>query len=323
MKTSWIIAAAALICIVIIASLVLLASGGPEGNNTVSMGAVGKAGTSGLIYSYGVEKGIFDKYGLNVTYNRFSDVYTSVIAVLTGKVDTAAPSPGVACSAYADGEDVRIGMVTGLASNLMLIVKPGYTDVESLRGKRVGVMGTNSDSYQITKWYLKDKGLDLAEDVELIQIRSPANLLTSFKTDQLEAVVLFSGYAAEAIRSGGIAVTSITEAGEEVFGHKVYSSTLMLGEDFMERERVMKKFLRALREIAREIQENPDEAIEFHAAFAEEDPEKMRAVFEMVVLYCDLNQEIREDLIAFAEHGVSEGYFEKAFGDEVFYDEWR
>ena len=55
--------------------------------------------------------------------------------------------------------------------------------------------------------------LDLETDVDLIQIRSPANLLTAFQTDQLEAVVLMSGYAAEAISSGGIVVTTMADAG--------------------------------------------------------------------------------------------------------------
>ena len=210
----------------------------------------------------------------------------------------------------------------GLASNLMLFVKPG-SDLESLRGKRFGVMGTNSDSYRITKWYLDGRGLDLETDVELVEIKKPASLYTSFETGQLEAAVLLSGYAVEAINSGNVVVTTITDAAEEVFGHPAYSTTLMLSDEFMERKKVVNKYLRAVNEIKREIMKNTEEAIEIHAAFAEETPEKMGDVFEIITLVCDIDSSIKDDIIAFTDYGLAQGSFEKTFGEEVFYDEWK
>jgi ABC-type nitrate/sulfonate/bicarbonate transport system substrate-binding protein len=231
-------------------------------------------------------------------------------------------SPGIAISAHFEDGNLSIGMVMGLASNLMLIVKPGHTDLLTLKGKRFGVIGTNSDSYRIIKSYLKTKGLDLETDVDLIEIRKPANLLTSFQTDQLDAVVLMSGYAVEAIKSGGEAIISVTDAAEELFGCPAYSTTILVSQKFLERGKVVDKYLRAQREIAQEIEKDPEGAIQIHADFAGEDPEKMRAIFEIITLVCDINPEIEQNIIKYTEYGKSQGLFEEAIGEEIFYDDW-
>jgi ABC-type nitrate/sulfonate/bicarbonate transport system substrate-binding protein len=155
-----------------------------------------------------------------------------MISLAAGKVDVVTASPGISAAAYADGENVSVGLAINRASNLMLIAKPGYTDLESLRGKKLGVMGTNSDSYRITSSYMEDAGIVLGEDVEVVEIKNPANLLAGFKTDQLEAVVLMSQFALDAVGSGGIVLMNIDEAGKEVFGRSSYSSVMLLGDHF-------------------------------------------------------------------------------------------
>jgi ABC-type nitrate/sulfonate/bicarbonate transport system substrate-binding protein len=213
-------------------------------------------------------------------------------------------------------------MAMGLPSNLMLIVKPG-SDLQSLKGKRFGVMGTNSDAYRITRSYLEGRGLDPEADFELVEIKNPANLYASFETGQIEAAVLLSGYAVEAISTGGVVVTTVTDAAEEVFGHPAYSTTVLLGEGFMERKKVVDDFLRALRETKEEIMKNPEEAIEIHAAFAGEPAEKMGALFQIITLVCDIDDKIKEDITAFTDYGLAQGYFGKTFEEEVFYDDWK
>ena len=323
MKNSWIVLIILVVVAIVTVLALILMSDGSRDDETVALGVMAKTGPLGLLYSYGEEKGIFERYGLNVTYNGFNEPYTCMIAMLTGKIDAASSSSGIAASAYSDGENITIGMAVNYASDLMLIVKPGYTDVQNLKGKRVGVMGTNSDSYRIANSYLRGRGLDLETDVELMEIRNPANILTGFKTDQLEAAVLMAGFAVEAINSGGIVVTTIADAGKDVFDHPAYGVILLLGDHFLERKNVADKFLRALRETAGEIGENSEEAVEIHAAFVGETPEKMRAVYENIGLVCDLDREIQEDIIVYTNYGTAQGYFEKAFGEDEFYDDWR
>ena len=322
MKRLWVALIAILGTISVILATFIMAGQAGE-NETINLGVTGSMGPLGLIYSNGVERGIYEKYGLNVTCNRVNDVYTSMLALLTGKFDSISTSPGIFTSAYLDGENISVGMVLSYSSNLMLIVKPGYTDLQSLRGKRLGVIGTNSDSYRITKSYLQGRGLDIETDLELVEIKKPSSLLSVFQTDQLEAAVLMSGYAAEAISSGGIVVTTIKDAAEEVYGHPAYSTMIIFGEHFLERKRAVDKFLRAQREIAREIEKDPEGAIAIHAAYAEQDPEKMRAVFEMIDLVCDLDPDTQENLIAYSQYGATQGFFDRAMGEEVFYDDWR
>ena len=214
-------------------------------------------------------------------------------------------------------------MVLGESTNLMLLVKPEYAEIQSLKGKRIGVIGTTSDSYYIMKWYLVGRGLDIDEDCEVVQISNAGNLVTAFQTGQLEAVVLFSGYAAEVMNSGGIKVVDCSEASKEVFGHASYSAVILINEGFVERGRAARSFLRALREAGREIRENPEEASRILAEFSGEPVEKVRTVLEMATLVADLDAGIEADLIAFAEAGAADGYFEEAFGEDFFFDGWR
>jgi ABC-type nitrate/sulfonate/bicarbonate transport system substrate-binding protein len=292
-------------------------------NRSVAVGAVGKTGMMGMIFSYGQEKGIFEKYNLNVTYHRFKDAYTNFLAVLTGKVDVSTPSPGMTGIAYSDGEPIRIGLVVGKATNMMLLARPGIERAEDLRGMKIGVIGTASDSYQITKWYLDKKGIELGKDAEIVEIKSPSSLVASYKSGQLDAAILFSGYAAELINSDAVVLVRCSEAGEETFGHTTYTSVMVHTERFVERGAVSRDFFRAVREICTEISNNQDEVAEIQAAFAEEPVEKLRTVMELVTLVGDLDHQIQEDLIAFSEYAVQEEYFDKAFSDQIFFDEWR
>jgi ABC-type nitrate/sulfonate/bicarbonate transport system substrate-binding protein len=316
-----------LICVVAIAAgavgIYTLLPSESEGNRSVALGGLGSTGSTALFWFYGEEKGIFDKYDLNVTYHSFKDVYTMMLAFFTGRLDAAVPSPGIAGAAYADGESFKIGMAVGIASNLILLTTPDITDVTELKGKKLGVIGTSSDSYYVIKWYLESKGLDMESDVEVVKIAKPSSLATSFQTGQLDAVVLFSGYAAEIMASGGVPLVRCTDAAEEVIGHPAYTTVTVLGDDVMGRGTVARDFLRALREVAEGIKADKEEAVRLHAELSGQSIEMMETVMGMLTLVGDLDKEVQEGLLAFAEHAAQDGYFETPFEEDIFYHQWR
>jgi hypothetical protein len=49
----------------------------------------------------------------------------------------------------------------------------------------------------------------------------------------------------------------------------------------------------------------------------------MGEVFDIITLVCDIDDSIKEDIIAFTDYGVAQGDFEKSFDEDVFYDGWK
>ncbi len=293
-------------------------------NASISISDVGKAGAMAMIYAYGQEKGVFERYGLNVTFLSFPDAYTSMVAFSAGKADVMTSSPVLAATSYSQGERFSIGMAVGEATENMLIVQPGIEVAQDLAGKRIGVMGRVSDSYYQTNWYLESKGLGMETDAEVIEIKNPAALVTSFENGQLDAVVLWANFAAEALASGGECLVTCSDALEEVIGHPAYLPLIIVGDDFLaERERTAREFFRAIRQVVIEIEQNPEEAAEIRAQFSGMPLEKITDSMEMMTLVGDLSPAIIDDIVAFWDHAIQRGCLESAPGKDAFYDGWR
>jgi ABC-type nitrate/sulfonate/bicarbonate transport system substrate-binding protein len=308
---------------VAIVLIVLASCGRPAANNTITLGSVGTTSDSALIYCYGQEKGIFEKHGLKVTYAPFNDAYTKNVAFFSGRLDVASSSPAHAAAAYGDGERFKVGIVNGEASHLMLLVKPGISRASDLAGKRIGVMGRNSDSYQLVKWYLEAQGLDVESESKIVEITNPAGLISGFQANQLDAVVLWTTYALQAMDLGGEILVDCSQALEAVIGCPAYLSLNIFKEEFLDRGEVADEYLRAVRETVQEIRDNREEAARVWAGFCGQPVEVMGAVIDMLNLVGDLDASIQEDLQAYFEYAVEKGYIETVPGEEVYYLDWR
>ncbi len=293
-----------------------------EASDTITVGSVGKTSDTALLYCYGTEKGIFRKHGLNVTYVPFMDAYSQTLAFLAGQVDAASSSPGQAAKAYSEGARFRIGIANGKASHNMLLVRPEIEKVSDLVGKRIGVMGRTSDSYYLISLYLKSRGLDIEKDCEVLDIKNPASMVASFGAGQLDGLVIWTTYAKQVMDLGGKVFIHCSGAAEGAIGHPAYLGIMLLSEEFVANESA-NNYLRALRETAREIVKDKDGAAQIWAEFCGEPVETMRRVLDMLTLVGDLDEAIQNDMLAFFDRGVHEGYFEDAPGRDVFYDDWR
>ncbi len=294
-----------------------------RGSETIILGSVGKTSDTALLYCYASEKGIFRKYGLDVTYVPFVDAFSQTLAFLSGKLDTSCCSPGQATKAYNDGSSFRIGIANGRASQIMLLVRPEIEKVSDLVGKRIGVMGRTSDSYYLTSLYLKSQGVNIEEECEVMDIKNPASMVATFGAGQLDAIVTWTTYAMQTMDEGGKVFIDCSDAGEAGFGHPAYLAIILLSDELVARESDCNNYLRAMRESATEIVKNKDEAAEIWAAFCGEPVETMRRVLDMLSLVGDLDDKIQDDILAYFTRVVQEGYFDKAPGKDIFYDDWR
>lgn len=312
------------VAILALATLLAICLRGGRTSANITMCGTGKSGSNFLLYSYGTEKGIFQKHGLNVTYVAFRDVYSMLLAFFSGKVTTTSMSPGLAGTSFNSGETFRIGIAVAKSSDHCLLAKPGIGEFDQLRGCKLGVHGRTSDDYQVMKWYLETKGIDIESDLEVVEISSPSNLVTSFQTGQIDAVVLWGGYAVKVMESGGIPLVRAPAAVEELTGHPHYVPMLVFREESITDDGAnIDAFLRSIREIAKEIEDNKEEAARIWADASGQPYETMLKVVELYTLLGDMNEEVKEGIKAFFELGVEKGYFETAPGDDIYYTGWK
>ncbi len=291
---------------------------------TLTMAGTSRSGTAYCVYAYGVEKGIFRKHGVNVSLVLFKDVYTMTLSFISGSVDAIPLSPSIAASTYNEGEKFRIAMALSDSAEHKLLARPEISDIYALKGCKLGVHGRTSDDYNVMKWYFESKGIDIENDMEVVEIRTPANLVTSYMMGQLDAVVLWGGYAYDVESAGASVLLSTTQALKELIGYAHYLPVFVLRDDFLDTQRTTAdNFLRAVREIAREVTAHPDEAAEIVARYNEEPVEKTRAVIAMTHYMGDLDEEVKEGILAFFDYAVQKGFLTASPGDEIFYDDWR
>jgi ABC-type nitrate/sulfonate/bicarbonate transport system substrate-binding protein len=314
----------ALVVLIVLALLLLTGYSllNPRPKVNVTLGDIGRGTATSLVYAYGAEKGIFEKHDLNVSHVPFRDAYTLYLNLFTGKVDMTSSSPGRIATAHNEGEALRIGMALAESKDFALLVRPGISTMSDLWGKRIGVMGQASDAFNILRWYCDGLGLDLEEDFDLVEIKNPANLVTAFKTGDVEGVALWGAFGGEVIDSGGVVLMTFSEALQEVIGLPHYMNLVIMRGGFLDDPRVADNFLKAVREIVSEINSNQDEAGEIWARFADEPVDKMQRALGRMNLVGEMNESIETEVLAFFQHAAQEGYLEEAPGEEIFYTDW-
>jgi ABC-type nitrate/sulfonate/bicarbonate transport system substrate-binding protein len=232
------------------------------------------------------------------------------------------PSPSLVGNAYIQGEKIKVAMALVEAHDLALIVKPGITEIADLRDRKIGVLGRSSDSYNILKWYMDKEGMDIETDAEVIEIPAPPNLITTFKTGHLDAVVLWGGYAGQVISDGGTVLKTYTDLLQEVIGHRHYHNIVAVNEGFLDDPQVAQNYLEAVQEIIEGIKADPEEAAQIWADFAEEPYDVMKGSLDRIRFAGDMNDQIKEDILAFYQQAAQEGYLQDAPGEDIFYTDW-
>jgi NitT/TauT family transport system substrate-binding protein len=149
--------------------------GGGGGGDTIAM-TFGTAGTpvvyGSLMMHVADEEGLLDKYGLDVTFQNFSNGADSVRAVVGGQLDAALTSTSSLVNGVAEGAPVR-GMVgMDKPDYYIATTDPSITSCEDLRGQTIAVDQTGGARYNSTVTMLGSCGLTV-DDVEFVNFAGP------------------------------------------------------------------------------------------------------------------------------------------------------
>ena len=133
------------------------------------------------------EKGIYEKYGLNVEAIQMRAAIT-VAALLSREVQFLA-SLGSAVRVALKGAPVKVVAVSLTAPFFSFVSRPNIHTIQELKGKEVGLTGNpGATNDQVARLILREAGLDPRRDVKLLHVGDPPVLYSAFKGGRFAAI---------------------------------------------------------------------------------------------------------------------------------------
>jgi len=148
-----------------------------------------------------LEKGVFQKYGLDVDMKFISTGPVVVSALIAGEIDIAAAGGEPIVSGILGGADLTIMGFGTTTTPVSLYVVPTITQVEQLKGGTVAVSRLTSSGAYILKVGLKRAGLEAIRDVTMIQVGGIPESLAALQGGRVQGAMLSppTTYKAEAL----------------------------------------------------------------------------------------------------------------------------
>jgi len=148
-----------------------------------------------------LEKGIFQKYGLDVDMKFISTGPVVVSALIAGEIDIAAAGGEPIVSGILGGAELTIIGFGTTTTPVSLYVVPTITQVEQLKGATVAVSRLTSSGAYILKVGLKRAGLEAIRDVTMIQVGGIPESLAALQGGRVQGAMLSppTTYKAEAL----------------------------------------------------------------------------------------------------------------------------
>ncbi|MCP2638307.1 aliphatic sulfonate ABC transporter substrate-binding protein [Microbacterium sp. HD4P20] len=217
------------------------------------------------------DQGLWDKYGLNVTTQNFTNGPLQIQALGTGDLDFGYIGPG-AVWLPASGQ-AKIVALNTLGQADRVVAQAGIESIEDLRGKTVAFPeGTSGD--MILTLALEEAGMT-KDDINAVAME-PAAIVAALSSKQVDG----AGFWYPALATVMEQVPDLVELAENSdFEDTVaFPTAFVAGNDVVadEPEKV-DRVLKALREAIAFRAENTDEAIQLTADFSALDPAQVEA----------------------------------------------
>ncbi len=184
-----------LIALVLVAAFVLSACGAPAKPTVVRIGTQPWIGYGP--WWIAKEKGIFEKYGLQVELVDFVEDKEVNAAFASGDMDAANLATHTALKLYASGLDLKLVLIEDASYQADAIIAPStITSIADLKGKKVAYEeGTTSDL--LINYALAQNGLSLADIEPVFMPASDAG--ATLIAGQVDVAVTYEPYIAAAL----------------------------------------------------------------------------------------------------------------------------
>ena len=229
------------------------------------------------------DKGIFEKYGLDVEIASFDDPSQCLSALISGNVDISGStldSVVIIADQYRDRYPQVVSIRDDSAGADGIVAKNGIDTVADLKGKTVGV-AVNQTTHFLLQQALDQAGIS-ENDLTLMDMTS-SDAGVSFISGNLDAAVTWEPYLSNAAEAGvGKMIFSSADAPGSIMDVIVVSQ-----ETAEEKPAWVGEFLKALDEANEFIadEETRDEAMEITAEHLDISKEEAEAMLPTVKLY--------------------------------------
>ena len=142
--------------------------------------------------------------GIAVRVRELGGVANAVVGLVRGEVQLAAMPYSTAIRAAEEGAHIRVVLGQNMASQAVLVARPGITSTEELRGRRVTFDERGLDGETLVRIALERAGMP-ATDVKLNALAEPSARAAALSSGRTDAAVLDeAGY--ERLLQRGLAV---------------------------------------------------------------------------------------------------------------------
>ena len=163
------------------------------------------------------DAGLFKKHGLDAEIVFFRGGQMATQALVAG--DPPIVNIGTVVQAGLQGHDVVLIASSENAYNYSVVARPGIAKIEQLKGKRLGVSGFGSASYNASLILLKKFNLDPTKDVALVVAGPTSDRLSAVEAGRIDATVLTPSELPRARKQGLVEVYDMLDLGIEVQGN--------------------------------------------------------------------------------------------------------
>ena len=235
---------------------------GAQALTPVKVGYDGFSITTGPM-NYGLQKGIFKKYSIDLSMVYIDAGTTLTQAVVGGSVDIGQNGYTPAAAAAVQGAD--IAFIGGISNKLpfQLIVKSEIKTAEDLKGKKIAISRLGSSSDTAATFALTHLGLKRT-DVTLLQLGGEGTRTAAMMSGQIDGSLEQLPRSAELEETGKyhLMVDCTVVAGD-------YPNTSYVTRRSMLKQHpdVIKKFMMGISESIHAFKTNKKEALELTAAF--------------------------------------------------------
>jgi NitT/TauT family transport system substrate-binding protein len=268
-------------------------------------------------YQFRVAKnaGIFDKYNIDAEVFTFSYGIDTLNATILGETDSAQAADFAVASRLAEGNNLRI--LSHILSykrdaDLLYANDPSIAGVADLKGKKVGVQKATVNEYVWAQFFAK-QGLD-PNDVEQVYLSSQAELLAAFQSKQIDAY-----WVARENESVAKEVDGNHKLGDYNLVGFFPRAYVLLDKDFLAKNTEgAVRFLQALDEATKFINEKPDEAAAIVAKDLKIPIDAARAGIDAYHYEIRLSQEDIDNITDVAEWSIANGLIRTAYDVKEF-----
>jgi ABC-type nitrate/sulfonate/bicarbonate transport system substrate-binding protein len=137
----------------------------------------------------GLQAGIFQKHGIDLSLVYTGSGPTNIAAIVSGDVQFAEQADPSITNSALEGSGVEWIAVSVPKPNLALFVQPNINSVQDLKGKKVGVTTLGSLTALFANLVLQQNGLDPKKDVQVLAVGGGLEAQSAMLNNQVDAIV--------------------------------------------------------------------------------------------------------------------------------------